>query len=129
MITAGYAFDLPDELYADRPAVKNYMEFLAKYYPEGKVNDGANAYGYIAAQVMVQVLKQCGDDFSRENLMKQAASLKDFAPDLVQDGVVINTSATDFFPFDQMRIAKFDGAKWVPEGDAIKVDMTGVASL
>jgi ABC-type branched-subunit amino acid transport system substrate-binding protein len=129
MITAGYFFDLPDDAYADRPAVKKYIEFLAKYYPEGKLNDGSNAYGYIAAQVMAHVIKQCGDDVSRENLMKQATNIKDFSPDLVQDGVVINTSPTDFFPFDQLRIARFDGTNWVPEGDAIQIDLAGVASL
>jgi branched-chain amino acid transport system substrate-binding protein len=129
LITAGYALDLPDEQYAERPDVKKYFEFLKKYYPEANINDGANVYGYIAAQVMAQVIKQCGDDVSRENLMKQAANLKDFVPDLAQDGVIINTSPTDFFPFDQLRIARFDGKKWVPDGEAIKIDMNQVAAL
>jgi branched-chain amino acid transport system substrate-binding protein len=68
------------------------------------------------------VLKQCNGDFSSENILKQATNLKDFVPDLVQSGLTINTSPTDYFPFDKLAIARFDGKGWVATGDAPNVN-------
>ena len=73
--------------------MKEWRAFMKKYYPEGDLTDGFNVYGYAAAQTLVQVLKQCGDDLTRENVMKQAASLKNFDFRLLLPGIKINTSA------------------------------------
>ena len=117
-LTIGYFKDPTDSQYDNDPDMQRYKEFLKKYYPEGDPNDGSNAYGYIAAQAIVQVLKQCGTELTPENVMKQAASLKDFKPELLLPGVAMNTGADDFFPFDQVNIAKFNGKNWVAENDA-----------
>ena len=80
------------------PGMKKFLEFLAKYYPDANKLDGSVLYGYGAAQTMVKVLEMCGDDLTRENVMKQAASLKDFAPDTLLPGITINTSRDRFRP-------------------------------
>ncbi|MET0390696.1 MAG: ABC transporter substrate-binding protein [Polyangiales bacterium] len=122
LLTTVYFKDPTDKQWDSDPTVQKYKQFLQKYYPEGSLTDGSNTYAYIAAQTMVQVLKQCGSDFSGENIIKQAANLKDFTPDLLNPGITINTSPTDFFPFDQLQLAKFDGKSWIPQGEAIKAD-------
>ena len=122
VLTTVYLKDVTDKQYDNDPTVQKYKAFLQKHYPEGSLADGSNTYGYVAAQTMVQVLKQCGSDFSSENILKQATNLKDFVPDLVQNGLSINTSPTDYFPFDKLELARFDGKSWVPTGDAPKVD-------
>ena len=82
-------------------------------------------YGYGAASTLVKTLEMCGDDLTRANLMKQAASLKDFAPDTLLPGVKINTSATDFYPIEQLQMAKFKGEKWDPFGPIINGEIGG----
>jgi hypothetical protein len=91
---------------------------MKKYYPDGNLADGFNVYAYLVSQTMAQVLKQCGNDLSRENVMRQAASLNLSLP-LFFDGIKITTSPTDFHPLKQMRLQKFDGKRWVPFGEAI----------
>jgi ABC-type branched-subunit amino acid transport system substrate-binding protein len=118
LVTAHYHKDPGDPGYANEPAMKEWVEFMKKYYPDGNLADSFNMYGYLAAQTMVQVLKQCGNDLSRANVMKQAANL-DLALPLLHEGVKIKTGPKDFFPIKQMRLMKFDGAKWVAFGDAI----------
>jgi branched-chain amino acid transport system substrate-binding protein len=108
-----YLKDVTDKQYETDPAVQEFAEFMKKYYPDGKFIDGSNTYGYVAAQVMEQVLKQCGDDLTRENIMKQAASLKDFTSGLMMPGVTASTSADDFFLFEKVQLAKFNGTNWV----------------
>ncbi len=76
-------------------------------------------FGYLAAQTMVQVLKQCGDELTRENIMRQAANLKDLALPLLLPGIKINTSPTDFYPVDQIQLARFDGKRWVLFGEVL----------
>ena len=90
---------------------------MKKYYPEGNVEDAFNVYGYSAAQTMVQVLKQCGNDLSRESIMKQAASLKDFMLPMALPGIKVNTGPKDFYPIEQEQLAKFDGERWVLFGE------------
>ena len=90
---------------------------MKKYYPEGALDDQSNAYAYTAAQAMTQVLKQCGNDLSRENIMKQAASLKNFELALLLPGIKVNTSSNDFAPIEQEQLAKFDGERWVLFGE------------
>jgi branched-chain amino acid transport system substrate-binding protein len=118
IITADYRKDPVDPQWQDDPAMKEWRAFMAKYYPEGDIKDNSNVYGYAVAQTLVQTLKQCGDNLTRENVMKQAASL-DMSPGLLAPGVKITTSATDFYPIKQMRLQKFDGKSWVPFGAAI----------
>ena len=119
LITTAYIKDPTDPQWKDDAGMKNWYAFMKKYYPDGNVADGSNAYGYTAAQLLVQVLKQCGDDLTRENVMKQAASLKDVALPLFLPGIKVNTSPTDYFTFQQLRLAKFDGKEWVLFGDLI----------
>jgi len=117
LISMMYLKDPTDPQYDNDPAMKEYKEFLAKWYPDGKAIDGTNLYGYVAAQTLEQVLKQCGDDLTRENVIKQAANLKEFTTPLFQPGVVANTSPDDFFLFDKLALAKFNGTNWsvIPE--------------
>jgi branched-chain amino acid transport system substrate-binding protein len=122
LLTVQYYYDINDPDPAAKPAIDKFKQFMSKYYPEGDVNDGSNPYAFIAAQTIVQVLKQCNGDFSSDNIIKQAASLKDFKPELLLPGITINTSASDFFLFDAMQISRFDGKSWVREGEVLKVD-------
>ncbi len=118
LITAGYYKDPADPDFAKDPAMVEWFAFMKKYYPEGNVADAFNVYGYLVAETLVQVLKQCGNDLSRENVMRQAASL-DLKLPLFYDGIKVKTGPKDFYPVKQMRLQKFDGKKWVPFGEAI----------
>jgi hypothetical protein len=93
--------------------------------PGANISDTNLVYGYAAAQTMVQVLKQAGDDMTRENVMKQAASLKDFTPDTLLPGVKINTSATDFAPIEQLKMMQFKNGQWDFFGDIISAETGG----
>jgi hypothetical protein len=90
---------------------------MDKHYPDGNKADVFNVYGYSVAQSLVQVLKQCGNDLSRANVMKQAASLKDFVVPMLLPGIKINTSPTDFYPIEQEQLQRFDGERWVLFGE------------
>jgi branched-chain amino acid transport system substrate-binding protein len=113
IITIIYLKDTTDKQWDNDPAVKEFREFMKNDFPEGKITDGTNIYAYATAETLVEVLKRCGDDLTAENLIKQAASLKDFASGLFLPGVTINTSPTDFETFDQLQLAQFDGTTWV----------------
>lgn len=119
ILSAQYAKDGADPQWDSDPGMKKFYEFLSKYYPEGNRLDGATVYGYGVAQTLVQVLKQCGDDLTRDNIMKQAASLKDFEPDTLLPGIKINTSPTDFAPIKQLQMMRFKGEKWDLFGEVI----------
>ena len=93
---------------------------MAKYLPDGKLADSNNVYGYSVAQTLVQVLKQCGDDLTRANIMRQAANLKNLQLPLALPGVKINTSPTDFYPFESLQLQRFDGKQWVLYGSVIE---------
>jgi branched-chain amino acid transport system substrate-binding protein len=124
ILSANYAKDASDSQWDNDPGMKKFVEFLAKYAPDANKLDGSVVYGYGAAQTMVQVLKQCGDDLTRENVMKQAASLKNFNPDMLLPGVTINTSATDFAPIKQLQMERFKGEKWELFGEIITDDFS-----
>ncbi len=124
ILSANYAKDASDPQWNNDPGMKKFLEFLAKYAPDANKLDGSVVYGYGAAQTMVQVLKQCGDDLTRENVMKQAASLKNYAPDMLLPGVTINTSATDFAPIKQLQMERFKGEKWELFGDIISSELS-----
>jgi hypothetical protein len=101
----------------ERSGLQGLATFMDKYSCDGNKTDAFNVYGYSVAQTMVQVLKQAGNDLSRANVMKQAASLKDFVIPMALPGVKINTSPTDFYPIEQEQLAKFDGERWVLFGE------------
>jgi branched-chain amino acid transport system substrate-binding protein len=124
ILSAAYAKDGADPQWDNDPGMKKFFAFLEKYYPEGNKLDGSVVYGYGAAQTMVKVIEMCGDNLTRENVMKQAASLKDFAPDTLLPGVKINTSATDFAPIEQLQMQRFKGEKWDLFGDIINGDLS-----
>ena len=117
LITALYMKEITDPQWFSDPGYKEWMAWMKKYYPEGAVDDQANAYAYSASQTLVHVLKQAGHDLSRENIMRQAASIKDLSLPMLLPGITINTSPTDFAPIEQERLAKFDGERWVLFGD------------
>ena len=119
IVTVQYYKDATDPQWKDDPAMLEWRAFMARFYREGNVEDASNIYGYITAQLMVQVLKQCGNDLSRENIMKQASSLKNFKQALLLPGITMNTSPTDFAPIDQAQLSKFNGKQWVLFGDVI----------
>jgi branched-chain amino acid transport system substrate-binding protein len=112
ILSATYAKDGSDSQWDDDPGMKRFYAFLGKYQPDADRRDGSVVYGYGAAQTLVKVLQMCGDNLTRENVMKQAASLQDFAPDTLLPGITINTSATDFAPIEQLRMMRFKGEKW-----------------
>jgi branched-chain amino acid transport system substrate-binding protein len=124
IISAAYAKDGADAQWDNDPGMKKFYAFLAKDFPEGNKLDGSVVYGYGAAQTLVKVLQMCGDDLTRANVMKQAASLKDFVPDTLLPGVKINTSATDFAPISQLQLQRFKGEKWELFGDVMSGDVT-----
>jgi branched-chain amino acid transport system substrate-binding protein len=121
VVSTFYIKDPADPQWANDPAMKAYFDFMKKYYPDGNPNDGFNVYAVAVAQTMVEALKRCGNELTRDNLMKQAASMKDFRVDLLLPGVLINTSATDFYPIQSLQLAKFDssGVKWNLFGEVL----------
>ena len=119
LITTQYLKDQNDKQWANDPAVIEWTAFMKKYYPDGNLVATENFYGWCVAQTMVQVVKQAGNNLTRENIMKQAASLKDFAPGCLLPGIKINTSATDFAPIESVQLARFDGKEWVRFGEII----------
>lgn len=122
LISTAYIKDPTDSQWANDAGMREWQAFMKKYYPEGSLIDNTNVYGYTVAKTLVQVLKQCGDDLTRENVMRQAASLKDFAPDTLIPGIKINTSASDFAPIQAVQLMRFDGKTWVRFGEIISAD-------
>lgn len=120
LITAVWFKDANDPQWKDDPAMLEWRAFMARYNPDGDVSDATNnIYGVIAAQVMVQLLKQCGDDLSRDNIRKQAENIRNFRPPLLLPGMEMNTSSIQHRPLKQMLLAKFDGKKWVLFGNVL----------
>jgi branched-chain amino acid transport system substrate-binding protein len=124
ILSAAYAKDGADAQWDNDPGMKKLYAFLEKYYPDANKLDGAVVFGYGVAQTMVKVLEMCGDNLTHENVMKQAASLKDFTPDTLLPGVKINTSGTDFAPIEQLQMQRFKGEKWELFGDIISGELS-----
>jgi branched-chain amino acid transport system substrate-binding protein len=118
VITAAFLKDASDPAWKDQTA-KDWPVFLDKYAKAGGKDDGAAMYGYAAAATLIQVLKQCGNDLSRENVMKQATALDGFQPSALLPGIKINTGQWDFRPIEQLRLVQFDGHTWQPIGDVL----------
>jgi branched-chain amino acid transport system substrate-binding protein len=125
IISSIYLKDPTDAQWKDDAAVKAWNVFLDKYYPEANRADASVMYAYIVAQGLEHVLKNCGNDLTRENIMKQAASMKDFQPAGLLPGVKVNTSATDFAPLSQLQLMRFKGDGWERFGEVISSDVGG----
>ena len=119
LITANYIKDINDPQWANSPDIKAFQEFMKKYYPDGDPKEYNNAYGYMQGHMLMQMLKQCGNDLTRENVMRQAANLKNVELPMLLPGIKVNTSPTDFFPMDQQQLGKFDGKEWKNFGELI----------
>jgi len=119
VISTSFLKDAGDASWKDDPHIKAWSAFVDRYFPDGGKDDNYAMFGYAAADTLLQVLRQCGDDLSRENIMRQAASLKDFQSPIALPGIVINTGPKDFRPIKQMRLVQFDGIAWQPIGDVI----------
>ena len=125
VISTTYQKDPTDPAWKNDAGFKAWTAFMEKYYPDGDRTSTFTTYGYSAAQTMVQVLKQCGGDLTRENVMRQAASLKDFQLEMLLPGIKLNTSATDFFPVEQMQLMRFNGAEWERFGEILSGEIGG----
>jgi branched-chain amino acid transport system substrate-binding protein len=119
IITARYYKDPSDPQWRSEAAFQEWLAWMQRYNPEGNLSDYYNVLGYNLAMTMVQVLKQCGDDLSRENIMREAANLRGLTLPMMLPGVTINTSPTDYRPIKQMRLVRFDGKSWVPFGELL----------
>jgi ABC-type branched-subunit amino acid transport system substrate-binding protein len=125
IISAAYLKDASDPQWNKDPGMEAFYAFMKKDFPDGNVLDGGTVVGYGVAQTLVEVLRKCGDNLTRANVMKQAASLKDFRTGVLLPGIQINTSATDFAPLSQLQLMKFKGEKWELFGDVISADTNG----
>jgi len=108
ILSTNYLKDPTDPTWKDDPSIREWASFMDKYFPEGDKTSTFSVYGYLTAQTMVQVLRQCGDELTRENVMRQAANLK-LELGLLLPGIKINTSPTDYFPVEQMQMSRFNG--------------------
>ncbi|HZB90136.1 MAG TPA: ABC transporter substrate-binding protein [Stellaceae bacterium] len=119
IITVEYLKDPTDPKWQNDPGYKEWLAWMNKYYPSGDKKDAFNVFGYSEAATMVRVLKQCGNDLTRERVMKEAANLKHFTVPMLLPGITINTSATDFYPIKQEQLAKFNGTTWDLFGEIV----------
>ena len=119
IISAAFVKDPTDPQYKDDPEFQAWVAWMKKYYPAGSLEDPQNVVGYVQAQTMVQVLKQCGDNLTRENVMKQAASLKDFHPAMLLKGINMTTSPTDYQPMEEMLLQRFNGERFEVFGELL----------
>jgi ABC-type branched-subunit amino acid transport system substrate-binding protein len=125
IISTNYGKDPSDPQWKDDAGVKAYFAFMDKYYPDGDKMNTVNTYGYSTAELLVHILKQCGDDLTRDNVMKQATSLKGFVGSLSLPGMVVNTSPTDYRINKQMQMMRFDGERWQLFGPIIEDGAAG----
>ncbi|MDD1527970.1 branched-chain amino acid ABC transporter substrate-binding protein [Bradyrhizobium sp. WBOS7] len=125
IISSQYFKDPTDAQWKTDPAMTAWNQFLDKYYPEANRADASVMYAYIVSQGLVHVLKACGDNLTRENVMKQAASIKDYEPAGLLPGIKVNTSATDFAPLSQVQLIRFKGEHWERFGEILSGDVGG----
>ena len=122
IITTIYLKDPTDAEWQEDPEYKDWVAWMDKWYPQGDKDSPFNVYAYAVAQTMVHVLENCGDDLTRENIMKQAASIKNLRPKMLLPGISISTSSSDFYPIEAMQMQTFDGSGWVRFGEIISAD-------
>jgi branched-chain amino acid transport system substrate-binding protein len=125
ILSAAFSKDPTDPAWKDDAAYKEWSTFMDKYYQGGDKTSISTVYGYLFAQTLVRVLKQCGDNLTRENVMKQAASLKDFELGMLLPGIKINTGPNDFAPVKQMQMMRFNGASWELFGPVMTGEVGG----
>jgi len=125
VITAAYLKDANDPAWKDQRAGRDWQSFLEKYHRSGGKDESAAMFGYAAAETLAQVLKQCGNDLSRDNVMKQAAALKDYQGSILLPGIRITTGTWNFRPIKHMRLVQFDGHTWQPIGDVLETAFAG----
>jgi branched-chain amino acid transport system substrate-binding protein len=123
VLSTGYLKDPTDPTWDNDAGKKEWAAFMDKYYPDGDKASSFTVYGYTVAQTLVQALKQCGDDLTHANVMKQAANLKKLSLPMLLPGIEINTSATDFYPIKQMQMQKFNGERWELFGPIMSGDV------
>jgi hypothetical protein len=125
VISTSFLKDAGDAAWKEDAGLKDWLAFMDKYYPDGDKDDSNAIFGYAAAETLAQVLAQCGDDLSRENIMRQAASLRNYHSTVALPSIAINTGPADFHPIEQMRLVQFDGSSWQPIGDVIESAFLG----
>jgi ABC-type branched-subunit amino acid transport system substrate-binding protein len=125
IISAAYLKDASDPQWDNDPGMKEFYAFLAKNFPEGDKLDQSTVVGFGVSQTLVHVLKLCGDNLTRENIMKQAASIKDFRTEVMLPGIKINTGPDDFAPISQLQLMRFKGERWNLFGEVISADVGG----
>ena len=125
IISTNYGKDPGDPQWKDDAGLKAYFAFMDKYYPEGDKLNTVNIYGYSTAELLVHILRQCGDDLTRENIMRQATSLKNYTGSLALPGMSAHTSPTDYRINKQMQMMKFDGERWQLFGPIIEDTSVG----
>jgi ABC-type branched-subunit amino acid transport system substrate-binding protein len=125
IISAAYLKDASDPQWDNDPGMKEFYAFMAKDFPEGDKLDQSTVVAFGVSQTLVQVLKMCGDNLTRENVMKQAASLKDFRSEVMLPGIKVNTGPDDFAPISQLQLMRFKGERWNLFGDVISADVGG----
>jgi branched-chain amino acid transport system substrate-binding protein len=116
--------DPSDPQWDNDPGMKEFQAFLSKYYPEGNKRDVLLITGYALAETLAQTLKQCGDDLTRQNVMKEAANLKNWRTEALLPGIKVNTSPTDFAPISQLQLMRLKGEVWELFGEVISGDVT-----
>ena len=119
IISSAYLKDATDSKWADDKAIAEWRQFMNKYYPDGNQADVFNVYGYTVAMTIAQVLKQCGDNLTRENVMRQAANLKGYRAETLLPGITISTSGDDFAPIEQVQLERFNGKQWELFGEVM----------
>jgi branched-chain amino acid transport system substrate-binding protein len=120
IISSAYAKDPTDPTWDNDPGMKDWRAFMKKHFPDGDMSDGGYVFGYGVTLTMLQVLKQCGSDFSRANIMKQATDLKELEIPVLLPGIKVNTSPTNYRPIRQMQLMKWAGKTWERFGDIIE---------
>ena len=119
LISAGFVIDVNDPRFSDDSGLKQWKDFTSKYLSATEFVDGNAARAFGEAATMVQVLKQCGDDLSRGNIMRQAASLKGFHPPMFFPGITVDTSPDNFRPIRRLQLVSFNGESWAPFGEIV----------
>nr|WP_152977818.1 ABC transporter substrate-binding protein [Bradyrhizobium pachyrhizi] len=121
IITGGFMKDPTDPAMADDAGLKSYLKFIAEYYPSADISSGLNTQGYLMAQTLVHVIRMAGDDLTRENIMRQAANIKDLKLDMLQSGITITTGPDDFAPIEAMQLRRLVGERWEVFGPIVHV--------
>ena len=122
MLSTGFVKDPTDPQFQNDADFREWLAWMKKYFPDGSLEDPQNAVGYAQAQTMVQVLKQCGDDLTRENLLRQATSLKGIVPPMFVDGIGVYNSSSDYRAIHHLQLTRFDGTTLVPIGEPVLLD-------